>query len=148
VSLSPRLRTAAFAALAITTLTAVTVASAAAARTAPRAVRTHEVKMITDAGKQLFEPKQITIQAGDTVKWVTESGSHNVAFWADSLPANAAELLRKTMPEQEKDLSSPRKPGKGNSYSISFAGMPKGVYKYFCTPHLTRGQMVAQITVQ
>lgn len=142
-----RIRTAAFVALAVTAA-AVTSAQNAAARTLPpRAPKTHVVKMITENGKQIFDPVKLTIQVGDTVEWLAVSGSHNVAFWADSVPKGAAELLKKAMPETTKELTGPRKPKKGDKYVMVFAGMPKGEYEYYCTPHLKK-MMVGTLIIK
>jgi plastocyanin len=102
--------------------------------------------MTNEGGSVRYDPAEITIQAGDTVKWIIAGGSHNIVFWPDSVPQGAADLLRKAMPDTAGTLQSPRFPNPGDSYSVVFAGMPKGVYKYHCRPHLTRG-MVAKITV-
>jgi plastocyanin len=44
-------------------------------------------------------------------------------------------------------LEVARMPNPDQSYTMVWAGMPRGVYKYFCRPHLMRG-MVGTITVQ
>lgn len=135
------------AAIAVTAVAAVT-SSSASARPAPRrAPKTWEVKMITQNGKQIFEPAKLTIQPGDTVKWLAISGSHNVGFWADSVPAGAVQMLRKAMPDTIAPLLGPRKPTVGDSYVIVFDAMPKGTYKYYCKPHLKK-MMVAELTVK
>jgi plastocyanin len=157
VTVSSRIRNVVLAGMAITAVT-VTVAHNASARILqPRAPKTWEVKMITDMSTtpptQKFEPKEITIQVGDVVKWIATSGSHNVSFWPDSIPAGAADLLRKALPDTLPvganyfTLTTSRKPKAGDTIVVSFAGMPKGVYKYNCRPHLMKG-MTAQITVQ
>jgi plastocyanin len=148
VSLSPRIRTAVVVAVAIAAV-AVSLTSNAGARTiSPRAPKTVEIKMVTANGMQLFEPKEVTIQVGDTVKWIASSGSHNVAFWADSIPAGSVDLLRKAMgSDTVATLTTTRKPTAGDSIKIVFAGMPKGTYLYYCKPHLMRN-MIAKLIVQ
>ena len=114
-----------------------------------RAPRTIEVKMTNVEGNR-YEPKDIKIVPGDTVKWVASGGSHNVSFWKDSIPAGAEALLVKAMAkgaDTTRVLTSRRFPTAGDTYSIVFEGMPKGVYKYNCTPHLRMG-MVGSITVE
>ncbi len=154
---SSRIRNAVLAAMA-TTAVAVTVTHNASARTvSARAPKTWEIKMVTDMSTtppmQKFVPNSITIQSGDIVKWVASSGSHNVSFWPDSIPAGAADLLRKALPDTLSagpnyfTLTTSRKPTAGDSIVVSFAGMPKGVYKFNCRPHLMRG-MTGTITVQ
>ena len=145
-----RIRTVALTALAATAIVAAATNSAAATDAdtpAPRAPKTHVVKMITENGKQIFDPIKLTIQVGDTVEWLAVSGSHNVAFWADSVPKGAPELLKKAMPDQTKELTGPRKPKKGDKYVMVFAGMPKGTYEYYCTPHLKK-MMVGTLIIK
>lgn len=108
----------------------------------------HEVDMDFDGKKAWFTPAALTIKSGDAVKWVIKSGPpHNVAFWPDSIPAGAAEVLGKAMAETMGPLTGPMKVGIGETYEISFAGAPAGVYHYHCTPHIPFG-MVATVTVQ
>ncbi len=85
-------------------------------------------------------PAELTIKTGDVVKFVVKSGPpHNVAFFADSIPAGAAEFLGKAMAETMGPLTGPMKVGIGESYDISFVGAPAGEYKLHCTPHLPFG---------
>ncbi len=143
-----RIRNTVLATVALAAIAVITTQNASA-RPAPtrRVPKTWEVKMVTQDGKQLFEPADLTIQAGDTVKWMAISGSHNVGFWADSVPKGAVELLRKAMPDTIAPLLGPRKPTAGDSYIIVFDGMPKGTYKYYCKPHLAK-MMIAQLTIK
>ena len=141
-----RIRTTVLAVIAVVAAAAAT-QTASAKPTPVRKAKTWEVKMITQDGKQLFEPAELTIQAGDTVKWLAVSGSHNVGFWADSVPAGAVELLRKAMPDTIAPLLGSRKPTAGDTYLIVFDNMPKGIYKYYCKPHLAK-MMVAQLTIK
>lgn len=109
---------------------------------------THEVAMDFDGKKAWFTPADLTIKAGDAVKWVVKSGPpHNIAFVADSIPAGAGDVLNKAMPETISPLMGPMKIGIGDTYEVSFAGAPAGVYHYHCTPHLPFG-MIGKITVQ
>jgi plastocyanin len=124
-------------------------ARAAAPRRAARTVEIKMVNMVDGARMNRYQPQDITIQVGDTVKWVASGGSHNVAFWKDSIPAGAEALITKAM-EADKDtipLATKRYPTAGTGFTMVFAGFPKGVYKYFCSPHLRMG-MVGKITVE
>jgi plastocyanin len=122
-------------------------AAAPAAAPAPTGA-THEVDMDFDGKKASFTPAALTIKAGDVVKFVVKSGPpHNVAFYADSIPAGAADVLAKAMADAMGPLAGPMKVGIGESYEISFAGAPKGVYHFFCTPHVPFG-MKGVITVE
>jgi plastocyanin len=126
-------------------------AEAAPAGQAPTPAATgtvHEVAMDFDGKKGTFTPAVLTIKAGDAVRFVVKSGPpHNVAFWSDSIPAGAAQVLSGTMTETMAPLAGPMKIGIGEAYEISFAGAPAGNYRYYCTPHLPFG-MVATLIVQ
>jgi plastocyanin len=123
--------------------------AAAGAGTAQTATgKTWEVKMVGDASGYKFDPASITIKEGDAVKWTVVSGPpHNVSFYADSIPSGAQAQLGANMPNPMSPLTSPLFNNPGESYTISFKGVPKGTYKYFCTPHQALG-MHAQLTVQ
>ena len=120
---------------------------AAQARPTARVPKTVEIKMTNENQMFRYDPKDVTIAVGDTVKWVAVAGSHNIKFWVDSLPAGGAAALRGLMKDTTETLTTSRMPTPGTTYSIVFTGVPKGVYKYYCGPHLMRG-MVASITVQ
>jgi plastocyanin len=122
---------------------------AGAAGTAqPATGKTWEVKMVGDASGYKYDPATLTIKQGDAVKWTVVSGPpHNVSFYADSIPSGAEPQLNANMTNTMSPLTSPLFNNPGESYTISFAGVPKGTYKYFCTPHQALG-MHAQLTVQ
>lgn len=122
--------------------------TAAMAPAAAATGATHEVDMEFDGKTAHFAPAELTIKSGDVVHFVVKSGPpHNVAFYADSIPAGAADVLNKNMPETMGPLTGPMKVVMGESYDVSFAGAPAGEYKMFCTPHLPFG-MKGKITVQ
>ena len=144
---SSRIRAALIAVAAISVATAGVLQGATSSKVPPRKPKTHVVQMITQDGKQVFDPVNLKIQQGDTVEWLAVSGSHNVAFWADSVPKGAVDFLRKAMPDTTAPLTSPRKPTKGDKIVMVFNGMPKGEYKYYCTPHLKK-MMIGELTIQ
>jgi plastocyanin len=110
--------------------------------------KTHDVNMVLDGSKYKYDPDNLTIKAGDVVRWHNKSGGpHNVSFWADSVPGGAADVLKKNMPNQMAPLESPLETEPNAVYEVSFAGAPKGEYKYYCLPHLALG-MKARLTVQ
>ncbi len=110
--------------------------------------KTWEVKMIGDAQGYRFDPKALTIKVGDAVKFIMVSGGpHDVTFWADSIPSAGVAQLTANMQNSTAPLTAPMTINPNDSYTVSFAGVPAGLYKYYCTPHLAMG-MVAQITVQ
>ncbi|MCW6038164.1 plastocyanin [Spirulina subsalsa FACHB-351] len=96
---------------------------------APAAAETYTVKMGADSGQLKFEPDNLTIKAGDTVKFVNNKlAPHNVVF--DKAP----ELSHKQL------LFSP-----GESFETKFD--TAGAYSYYCEPHRGAG-MVGKITVE
>ena len=119
---------------------------------APALGMVHEVEMkLTNDGQYVFEPAELTIKAGDTVRWLNVSGfPHNIAFYADQIPAGADGFLTtqfagdaaKLGPMAGRLMIQP-----GDTYEITFAGAPTGSYGYFCTPHEALG-MKATLTVQ
>lgn len=108
----------------------------------------HDVTMELVGSTYKFDPSDITIKAGDVITFHNKSGGpHNVSFWADSVPAGAADKLKAAMPDQMAPLEGPLLTEQDGTYKISFAGAPTGVYKFYCLPHLALG-MHGKITVQ
>lgn len=122
-------------------------AASTAAYMAPTG-KTWEVKMLGDAQGYRFEPKELKIKVGDAVKFIMVSGGpHDVTFWADSIPSGAEAQLNANMPNTTAPLTAPYSINPNSTYTVSFAGVPAGEYKYYCTPHLAMG-MVAKIEVE
>ena len=110
--------------------------------------KTVEVQMIGDASGYRFSPAKISIQRGDKVKFTLVSGPpHNVVFWEDSIPKGAAAKLGKAMTNTVGPLTGPFLMNVGESYLVSFAGLPAGKYRLYCAPHLALG-MNATIEVK
>ena len=141
--------TAATAAPADTAATsAATTPSATSGAMAPITGTTHEVKMVGDDKGYRFEPANITVKAGDGIKFTMVSGGpHNVAFDPATIPADVKPQLSANMPNQQGELSSPLFMNPNESYTMSFANVKPGQYPYHCTPHLAMG-MKGTITVQ
>jgi plastocyanin len=101
---------------------------------------THDVRMEFDGKTYHFIPATLTIKAGDVVNFHNISGGpHNVAFWADSIPAGAEAVLVANMPNQMQPLSGSMLVEQDAVYTISFAGAPVGDYNFYCLPHLAMG---------
>ena len=115
---------------------------------APTIAATVTVKMIGDAKGYRFEPAQITVHAGDTIQFQSVTGGpHDVTFWADSIPAGAAQQLQANMPNTTGPLAGPLLINDGDKYTISTAKLTPGTYKFYCMPHLPmgmRGVLVVQ----
>jgi plastocyanin len=128
---------------------AATPAPAAAPAPMPRETGTvRDVQMLaTPDGQFIFRPADLTIVAGDRVRWTNVSGGpHNVAFHPDRIPAGAKVLLNAAMKERMSDLTGKLLIVPNATYDISFAGLPPGRYEYYCTPHEMMG-MRGTITV-
>jgi len=127
------------------------VSAVAFVRPAPHAAvaaATHRVRMVQQGAKYLFDPANFTIKAGDVVEFVNISGGpHNVAFDKDHIPAGARDVLNRAMAKRQSDLMGPFLTQTNETYSVSFAGAPKGEYHYYCLPHRALG-MVGVITVE
>ena len=127
-------------------------APAAAGAALPITGKTWEVKMIGDGNAYKFEPADLTIKAGDGIKFAIVSiPPHNVAFdVAQPALADAAakvQLDANMGPNKMGELSSPLLLNIGDSYTISFAGVKPGKYAFNCTPHLAMN-MKGTVTVQ
>jgi plastocyanin len=123
-------------------------APAGAATMAAITGTTHEVKMVGDAQGYRFEPANLTIKAGDGIKFTTVSGGpHNVAFDPATIPTDVQGQLDANISEKMGQLSSALKMNPGESITVSFANIKPGKYPYHCTPHLALG-MKGEITVQ
>lgn len=110
--------------------------------------KTHDVSMELNGSKYQFNPDNLTIKSGDVVRYHNKSGGpHNVSFWPDSIPAGAADVLKKNMPNQMAPLEGPLLTEPDAVYEVSFAGAPKGDYKFYCLPHLALG-MRGKLSVQ
>lgn len=124
-------------------------AAAGAIALAPVTGQTVEIKMIGDEKGYRFEPANVTIKAGDGVKFVFVSGGpHNVAFDGSALAANVkAQLDANFGAQRMAELSSNMYMAVGDTFTLSFANIPAGAYPFNCTPHLAMG-MKGVITVQ
>jgi plastocyanin len=82
-----------------------------------------------------FQPRELTISAGDTVRFVLGSGGPHNAMFRDKTGPGAAHL-RKLMKDTIADLSGPLLVIAGDTYDIVFTDVPAGTYPYVCVPHL------------
>ena len=98
----------------------------------------HEVRMISDTGgssEHRFAPADISVRAGDVIRFVNESGVHTVHFLPDSNPG------RMNLPPE-----GPMIEGRGKSYEVAIT-MPEGRYYYQCDLHEAAG-MRGHVLVQ
>ncbi|MBD2177356.1 plastocyanin [Pseudanabaena sp. FACHB-1998] len=95
----------------------------------PAAADTVTVKMGSDGGQLVFEPKVVTIKVGDTIKWVNNKAfPHNIVFDGHE------ELSHKKLAQKPKvELESTFKEA--------------GEFSYYCSPHRGAG-MQGKVVVQ
>ncbi len=96
------------------------------------------VRMVDQGGGQYrFAPAAVTVQPGDTVRWLETSGApHNVQFdrWPSGAKLGSAQ-------------AGPLLTSKGATYQLVIDGrFPAGTYAYECLPHGMLG-MKASLTV-
>ena len=114
---------------------------------APAAGATHTVNMVMEGTTYKFVPSELSVKAGDVVVFTNVSGGpHNVAFFADSIPAGAEPVLAAQIKDGLGPLSTALVMDPNATITISFAGAPAGEYKITCTPHMAMG-MNGKITV-
>ena len=115
---------------------------------APAGGATHDVNMVLEGTNYVYVPAQLTISAGDRVNFHNISGGpHNVQFWPDSIPAGSADALGAGMPDQMSPLAGPLLVETNAVYSVTFANVPTGEYRFYCLPHLVNN-MKGIITVR
>lgn len=98
----------------------------------------HEVRAVTtqNGASGVFEPANITVRKGDTIRWITDgAAAHNVSF----PPAENAGAANLPGP-------GPYLTTAGQTYDIQ-VNMDPGTYNYQCDPHAVTG-MKGTITVQ
>ncbi|WP_124978619.1 plastocyanin [Aphanothece sacrum] len=95
----------------------------------PVAAETYEVKMGTDAGALGFQPKELTINAGDTVKWINNKlAPHNAVIDGNTILSHKGLVF-----------------APGESFESTFNDA--GEYTYYCEPHRGAG-MIGKIIVK
>ncbi|HEU0014028.1 MAG TPA: plastocyanin/azurin family copper-binding protein [Longimicrobium sp.] len=99
-----------------------------------------EIKVVSspDGASGTFEPQNVTVKQGQTIRWVWQDAraAHNVSFTsAQGNPAGAA------LPQD-----SPLVAEAGKTYEATITAGP-GTYNYVCVPHAMMG-MTGSITVQ
>ena len=118
------------------------------ATAAPITGTTHEVRMVGDASGYRYEPANLTIKAGDGVRFINVNGfPHDITFDPNAIPAAGRAQLTANMPDQRAELTSQLFVQPNDTYTISFANAAPGNYPFICTPHSAMG-MRGSITVE
>ena len=95
----------------------------------PASADTVTVKMGSDGGQLVFEPKVVTIKVGDTVRWVNNKAfPHNVVFDGHE-ELSHKKLAQKPKAELESTFNE------------------AGEFSYYCSPHRGAG-MAGKVIVQ
>ncbi|MGF1677196.1 MAG: plastocyanin [Rivularia sp. (in: cyanobacteria)] len=128
--------------LGLAALTMLLVVSSFAAFAPSAAAETYTVKLGSDKGMLAFEPAKLSVQPGDTIKWVNNKvPPHNVVFDTAQNPAKSADLA-KTLSHKQLVMS----PGQEFTTTIP-ADAPAGEYTFYCEPHRGAG-MVGKVIVE
>ncbi|MEA5487904.1 MULTISPECIES: plastocyanin [Pseudanabaena] len=95
----------------------------------PAAADTVTVKMGSDGGQLVFDPKVVTIKVGDTIKWVNNKAfPHNIVFDGHE-ELSHKKLAQKPKAELESTFNE------------------AGEFSYYCSPHRGAG-MAGKVVVQ
>lgn len=132
-----------------TTQTPAAPPAAPVAAGAPITGETKVVQMVGDANGARFEPAAITIKAGDGIRFeVASLPPHNVALNTANVADAAKAALKANMPDQDMgEFAGKLLNNVGDTYTISFANVPPGVYEFDCTPHAAMNMKI-KVTVQ
>jgi plastocyanin len=99
-------------------------------------------------GGRRFEPRAITVQAGDTVTWVNVTDeTHTVTAYEDKIP-EGADYFASGGSDSQEAASSDLTAGllkEGDEYEVTFE--EPGTYEYFCIPHEADG-MTGTVVVE
>ena len=95
----------------------------------PASADTVTVKMGSDGGQLVFDPKVVTIKVGDTVKWVNNKAfPHNIVFDGHE-ELSHKKLAQKPKAELESTFNE------------------AGEFSYYCSPHRGAG-MAGKVVVE
>lgn len=94
-----------------------------------------EIRMVSDANGNRFEPAEVEVHRGDVVRWTLGSGAHNVYFPPEKNPGVSK------LPAASDILQLP-----GQTYEL-LVGIEHGDYVFECVPHAPLG-MVGKIEVE
>ncbi len=105
---------------------ALTVFAAPLLAAAPKLAEVHEVRMYnrSDRGPMIYEPDFLRIAPGDTLRFIPEQPSHNVATIDGMIPEGATPFKSKINEEFTVTLSTP------------------GTYGLKCSPHFAMGMVM------
>jgi plastocyanin len=91
-------------------------------------------------GSHAFDPKEITIDAGETVTWLNDSSeAHTVTAFEESLPEGGEYFASGgfSSEEEARDEIGDGLMKEGDTFEVTFE-VP-GTYRYVCLPHESEG---------
>lgn len=117
------------------------VVSSFAISASPAAADEYTVKMGADNGMLVFQPANLSVKPGDTVKFVINKvPPHNVVFDDKTIPGGD-KALAKSLSHKKLEMTA------GQSIEVTIPkDAPAGEYSYYCEPHRGAG-MVGKLTV-
>ena len=119
-----------------------------ALRPAPRAPL-HVVQMTSRGAGPRFEPAEISLRAGDTIRFINfRGGPHNVQFFTDSIAAGARFLIDSAIGDTRiGPLAARLLWDAEESYTLVVPALEPGRYPFVCAPHYTAGMAGALIVI-
>lgn len=124
--------------------------AAPAAEAAPATTgATVDVSMVLEGTAYKYVPAEITVKAGDVIKFKNVSGGpHNVAFKAGAIPAGAESAIDAALGANKMGpLTGSLIVEQDGVFTLGTSGFPAGKYDFACTPHEALG-MKGKLTVQ
>jgi plastocyanin len=125
-------------------------APAPAAEAAPATTgATVDVSMVLEGTAYKYVPAEITVKAGDVIKFKNVSGGpHNVAFKAGAIPAGSESAIDAALGANKMGpLTGSLVVEQDGIFTLNTSGFPAGSYDFACTPHEALG-MKGKLTVQ
>jgi plastocyanin len=125
-------------------------APAPAAEAAPATTgATVDVSMLLEGTAYKYVPAEITVKAGDVIKFKNVSGGpHNVAFKAGAIPAGSESAIDAALGANKMGpLTGSLVVEQDGIFTLGTSGFPAGTYNFACTPHEALG-MKGKLTVQ
>jgi len=98
------------------------------------------VQMITEGSEYYFDPVGLYVEAGETVTFENQSGSHSATAYSEDVSSASVNRI----PEDAEAFNSEILSEQGATYEYTFEAT--GTYDYFCLPHKSLG-MVGRIVV-
>jgi plastocyanin len=93
--------------------------------------------IVGPGGNLRFEPPELTVHSGDTIRWTWASAGHNIKHDDGAIPPGA----------DWQGTPGSRTTTYDEGYTLTHTFTTKGRYEYYCVPHRSSG-MTASFTVE